>query len=158
MLDTMLLDAVDTARLLGLFKTFCENNAGHESQRKIRNILSMSKNKQNTIIEIFRREQKIELNDVESERMLELVKAFLNKTSYRTPIDREVKERLLNEQKQKCAICNCEIDIRAHADHIVPFKYVGDCLEDNWQLLCEHCNEAKNDSLDYQIKYLLKLL
>ena len=158
MLDTMLLDAVSTARILGLFKTFCEANIEHENQRKIRNILSMSKNKHQTIKEIFKREQKVELSDAESNRMLELITAFLNKTSFRTPIDRQLKEKILHEQKNKCAICNCEIDIRAHADHIVPFKYVGDCLENNWQLLCEHCNEAKNDSLDYQIKYLLKLL
>lgn len=158
MIDTILLDAVDNARLLGLFKTFCESNMDTESRRRIRNILSLSKNQNYTIKEIIRREQKTELTDMESKRMLELIIAFLNKTSFRTPIEKDLKEKLLISQNFKCAICNCDINIKAHADHIVPFKYVGDSLKNNWQLLCEHCNGAKSDSLDYQIKFLLKLL
>lgn len=158
MLNTELIKTVDNARILGLFKTFCENNANAEAQRRIRNILAKSKDDKNTVKEIIKREQKVILSDFESERMLVLVNAFLKKKSFRTSIKKELKERLLIIQNYKCAICNCDIDISSHADHIVPFKYVGDYLEDNWQLLCKHCNEAKNDSLDYQIKYLLKLL
>jgi len=158
MLSSTLFDMVDTARILGIFKTFCESNNTNEAQRKLRNILMLSKNKTYTIKEIIRREQKVELKEEEAERMNELITAFLNKSNFRKPIEERLKEKLLVKQHNKCAICNCEISIKAHADHIVPFKYVGDSLDDNWQLLCEHCNEAKNDSLDYQIRYLLKLL
>lgn len=157
MLDTILLSAVDNARILGIFKTFCEANNSSTSLKRLRNILSLSKNKPNTIKEIIKRELKVELTDYEALRMCDLITAFLNKSNFRKTIEDSLKNKLLIDQNSKCAICGCDINIRAHADHIVPFKYVGDCLENNWQLLCEHCNEAKNASLDYQIRYLLKL-
>ena len=157
MLDNILINKVSTARLLGIFKTICLENKNLIDQQKLRNILYRSKDRVFTIKEIVRRNQKIELTDAEYERLLELIEAFLNKKTYRKPIDINLKRNLLVKQNCKCAICSKNIDINSHADHIIPFKYVGDCLVNNWQLLCEHCNEAKNSSLDYEIKYLLKL-
>lgn len=158
MLDIKLINAVEEARILGIFKAFCENNDSVELKARIRNILAISKNPINTIKEIIKREQKILLNELESKRVYELILAFLNKKSFRSSIDKETKASMLITQKHKCAICDCNIDTNYHLDHIVPFKYVGDNLENNLQLLCQKCNEAKKDSLDYQIKYLLKLI
>ena len=157
MLDTNLINEFYNIRILGIFKTFCEANDNSRNRKRLRNIMTLSQNKTNTIKEIFKREYRIELNESEALRMNDLIKAFLNKSNYRKSITNSLKTKLLENQKRKCAICSCNIDIRAHADHIVPFKYVGDCLENNWQLLCKHCNEAKNDSLDYQIRHLLRL-
>lgn len=69
-----------------------------------------------------------------------------------------MKNSLLITQNHKCAICNIMINESAPADHIVPFKYVGDELSDNIQMLCKKCNEKKSDSIDYQIRFLLKLV
>lgn len=87
-----------------------------------------------------------------------LVQAFLAKSTYRKPISDETRKRLLEAQHYSCAICGQSIDMHAHADHIVPFAYVGDELPDNLQMLCAHCNEAKRESIDYQIRYLLNTL
>ena len=137
MIETELFNAVADARVLGIFKTFCENITSSESKRRLKNILSLSSKKEKTIGEIILREQKVELSNSESIRMLELINAFLNKNSFRKPIEKELKKKLLVAQDCRCAICKEYIDISSHADHIVPFKYVGDCLKDNWQLLCQ---------------------
>lgn len=158
MIDIVLSEEIENVKVLGIFKTFCKTHEKQDDIKRIRNILSLSKNKEKTVVELIKREQNVELNKSESLRMLELIKAFINKSSYRKPIEPLLKEKLLKQQECKCAICKTNIDINAHSDHIVPFKYVGDCLENNWQLLCQRCNEAKNDSLDYQIRYILKLL
>lgn len=158
MLGDELLNAINEARLLGIFKNFYDNNNDYQEKKKIRNVLALSKNKKYTIIEIIKREQKVELKDIEAERMLQYIIAFLNKKDFRISIDEKRKNRLLKKQHYKCAICSCDISEKSHTDHIVPFKYVGDCLENNLQMLCKHCNEAKNDSLDYQIRFLLKLI
>ena len=136
---------------------FFEKNNTPQLKSRLRNILFRSKNKEYTIQEIFKREYKKYLTKEDAKRMTELIIAFLNKSSFRKPIDIYLKEELLIKQDYKCAFCLKKIDIKAHSDHIIPFKYVGDCLQNNWQLLCEHCNKSKNDSLEYQIKILLNL-
>lgn len=151
-------DAIDTARLLGIFKDICMNNLDVASKSRLRNILYNSSNKVEMIKKMVANNYNETLDDMDCKKLIELIEAFLNKMSFRKIIHKSVKEDLLLKQENKCAICNCDIDITAHADHIVPFKYVGDELENNLQMLCRDCNEKKKTSLDYQIRYLLKLL
>ena len=112
----------------------------------------------NSIMKLVEREYGETLSDEKIDRLLLLVNAFLNKSSFRKVIDDSIRIKLLNQQNYKCAFCGKKIDINSHADHIVPFKYVGDELENNLQMLCSNCNEKKNDSIDYQIRYLLKIV
>ena len=147
---------INEVKVLVTFKEFCKS---YEDRRyQLRNILAYSKDKTRSIFEIVKREQNIELKDDECNRMAELVEAFLNKSEFRKPISKAEKEFLLIKQQNKCALCECLLDDKYHADHIIPFKYVGDELKNNWQMLCPHCNEKKSDSLDYQIRFLLKLI
>lgn len=149
---------INDAIILGYFKSFCDNHSSVNGKQRLRNMLRNSTNNTKTIARIFHYEMKIELNEAECNRMGQLVDSFLNKSTYRKKIDDSEKKILLHSQSSCCAICKSVIDIHAHADHIVPFKYVGDELAENIQMLCSCCNKKKNANIDYQIKYLLKLV
>lgn len=148
-------EAREDAIVLGSFKAFCSSHSKPEERQRVRNILERSSNEIATTVSMF---NDIQLDEHQSAFMLRLIHAFLNKSPYRKPIDESVKRGLLMDQNNRCAICGCEIDIHDHADHKVPFKYVGDALEDNLQMLCARCNEKKNASIDFQIRYLLKMV
>lgn len=150
--------ATAEAFLLGKFKTFCDRNVTTENRHRLRRIFDKSNDVGQTIENIFRIELNTTLSEVQIERMILLVNAHLNKKSYRRKISKEYRHFLLEQQFHRCKLCANIIDESAHADHIVPFKYVGDELENNLQLLCGHCNEAKNESIDYQIRKFLNLI
>lgn len=158
-MDTkVLLDSIEEAKILCIFKNVCNDYSNSVEKNKLRNILAVSPDKYNTIKQIMIRKYSVDMNDQQIERMLELIRAFLKKSDYRKNIPVELREKLLSNQEYKCFFCGKNIDISSHADHIVPFKYVGDELDDNLQMLCGTCNEKKSDSIDYQIRYLLKLV
>lgn len=80
------------------------------------------------------------------------------KSTFRKRVDEITRKSLFLKQDCKCAICGKNIDVSSPIDHIIPFKYVGDELANNLQMLCKSCNDKKNASLDYQIRFLLKLV
>lgn len=152
-----ILKELEEAQLLGLFKAFCDNRKTKESQQKYRNIFNRTPDPIMTVKQIILSEFGEEMSDGKARRLYDLMYAFLNKKSYRMNISDECKKKLLIGQNYKCAICGNTISIKDHADHIVPFKYVGDELSDNLQMLCSDCNLEKNASIDFQIRYLLNL-
>ena len=149
---------IKEAQLLGLFKQFCEKYTNKQLQNNFRNILYNTTDKERTIFNLFKNEYNYSMSDEETKRMIELLNAFLSKKSFRINYENDVKKMLLKKQSYKCAICGAEIDIKSHLDHIIPFKYVGDELDNNLQMLCTTCNLRKNASLDFQIRYYLNLL
>ncbi len=148
---------LDDVTVLCLFQRFCEKNNDVIAKQRLRNILSRSDDKRKTMKIMFVNEMRADLTDEAAERMRVLVEAFLKKSSYRKSISADTRIRLLKKQHFKCRFCKKDIDRRAHVDHIVPFRLVGDELQDNLQMLCQHCNEAKKASVDYEIKYLLHM-
>lgn len=82
--------------------------------------------------------------------------AFYRKKGYRIIYPQKVRQDLLHQQKSQCAICGSMIDIKAELDHIIPWKYVGDELDNNLQLLCFQCNRSKKASPLYQLQMLLR--
>lgn len=61
---------------------------------------------------------------------------------------------------RKCQICGAEtVLFKIHTkgplneavscavDHIIPFSKGGKCCDENFQLLCEHCNGSKRDKI-----------
>ncbi len=154
----MLENAIKEAQLLGIFKSICDNNSSTIKRRRLKNIIALTDNKIETIKIIVNRDYNIELNDKQANRLLELLNANFKKCNYRKQLDYYKKIELLIKQDYKCAICNCDIHQNYHADHIIPFKYVGDALDNNWQILCSRCNKKKKESFDYQIRYLLNLI
>lgn len=80
------------------------------------------------------------------------MKAHLRKKNSRNGIPFEIKKELFKKQKGKCVICKCALGdnwSKIHVDHIVPWDLVGDELDDNFQDLCEKCNEEKNANTNY---------
>ena len=152
-----LLPAWHEAIFLSRFKAFCNANSSPRAKQRLRNMFYDSSDIPGTVYALFSNSN-MALSKSECIQMTQLLYAFLNKSTIRNPIDLAVREDLLRKQDCKCAICKSPIDIHAHADHMIPFKYVGDRLDNNLQMLCPHCNKQKNESIDYQIRYLLKLI
>ena len=153
--DLKMNSLVEEARLLGRFKAFCENNSSVAAKQRIRNIYNNSSDASATTYSLICNELQVSLSTEECKRMRELIAAYLSKNEHRLKIPDSVTKKLLNDQNDKCAICEGHVDEHSHVDHIVPFKYVGDKLNNNYQLLCDKCNLKKNASLDYQIRFML---
>lgn len=153
--DDKLLVAVKEAQILGYFKIFCEKYGETTLKQRLRNIFSRVPDKANAVKNLFFNEFHLQLSDCEAERMAHLIEAFLRKSAFRRMITREERLALLKKQQFRCRFCGRPIDLTSHADHMIPFKFVGDELEDNLQMLCGHCNRSKNASLDYEIRFLL---
>ncbi|MCM1539082.1 MAG: HNH endonuclease [bacterium] len=149
---------ITEAQNLGLFRKFCDKNSTKDAQLRMRTIYRRSGNPIETTRTIFAREFDADLSDSDASRMFTLITSFLNKSDYRKPIGSSTRNALLQKQSHRCAICGRDIDAHAHADHVVPFKFVGDELDDNLQMLCTACNSKKNKSLDYQVRFFLRLI
>lgn len=148
--------SIQEAVNLGHFKLFCEKNTAGDARQRMRTIYSRTDDPIETTRHVFANEFGVALSGPEAERLFVLITSFLKKSDYRKGIENKRKTDLLKRQGHRCAICGCDIDVHAHADHIVPFKFVGDELDDNLQMLCSDCNLKKNASLDYQIRFLLR--
>ena len=88
--------------------------------------------------------------------MKNCIKAYFSKTSVREAATQEQKENLLIAQNNKCAICGRSITLQnMHVDHIIPWDYVGDVLENNYQGLCKDCNLAKSNHVAITVTNLI---
>ena len=109
---------------------------------------------------IVNRQFEYELTETDSQLMLAWFKAYFNKQSKRKAIPFEIKKKLFDSQNGKCAACGESLGndfSKIHVDHIVPWSLVGDELPDNYQVLCQFCNESKSANTDYIFKKLIKL-
>ncbi len=62
------------------------------------------------------------------------------------PIDKNVKQRLFEQQKSCCNACDVVLEIRHfEVDHIIPKAKGGGDYYENYQLLCGNCNRIKGD-------------
>lgn len=61
----------------------------------------------------------------------------------RTHISQTLKKRLIEEQKNSCAICRKSIQTVSEIDHIRPLSFGGTNDESNLQVLCPNCHATK---------------
>ncbi len=147
--------------LLCIFRKICskmEKNADYD--RSIRKLYVQSYDETQTAKMISERLSNIELDENESNLMNTWLKAHLNKQSIRQKIPESIKKQLYCSQKGICSLCGEPLGndwSKIHVDHIIPWKLVGDELDDNFQLLCPTCNECKGSKLEYTFNKLLNL-
>ncbi len=142
LMDNGLSNTRHSEKVIMTFIDFCEKNSSSASKKKIRDKLYTTYDRTKSIQNICLYMGHT-LTEEESKEMDLLIRANLNKSTFRNPVATRTKRDLLKRQNYRCACCDCMIDVHAHADHIIPFKYVGDELEDNFQMLCAECNHRK---------------
>ena len=85
--------------------------------------------------------------------MTEWIYDYLSKKDARASVPKERKTALLEKQSYCCACCGISIDLaNSHYDHDIPWTFVGDELENNYQMLCSYCNEHKSSRPYYMLK------
>jgi 5-methylcytosine-specific restriction endonuclease McrA len=98
----------------------------------------------------------VSLTDKEKNFINNLIIAYLRKSEFRRKVPQSQIDKLLGDQMYLCNICGQKLNKREyHIDHIIPFKYVGDELENNYQILCNKCNQSKGANLIYLLKIFL---
>ena len=84
------------------------------------------------------------------------IKAFMKKKPNRKQIPNSLRRELWNKQEQKCCSCGKKIHVdEGHVDHIVPWDYVGDELDNNYQVLCSDCNLHKSNHVALTVHSLI---
>ncbi len=142
--------------LLGVFEAICKDikkkNAKaieKEKFRKHSDKIVATKN-------IVKRYVGCYLSDEDYEELKTLLIAYFRAGEPRKKYDADFRECLIHKQGGRCAICQTDISSRtSHLDHIVPWDYVGDVLDENYQMLCETCNERKGTAAYFEISMLL---
>ena len=127
---------------------------------KIKKLYSQSVDAIETTSLIFQKKFSLSLDKVDSELIHSWIVAYFKKSTTRKRISKDVKLQLFKKQNGKCASCgeNLGSDLsKIHVDHIIPWVLVGDELADNYQDLCEFCNECKSSRTDFIFKQLIHL-
>ena len=160
--DEQIREEYQKSFMLNLFRKICvkmRNDSTYKS--KIQNLFRESFNKIMTVQIIVKREFDYDLTNEEAEIMYKWFDAHLKKSNRRKAIPLSVKLELYKKQNGKCAVCGENLgkdNSKIHVDHIIPWTLVGDELENNYQDLCDICNECKSASTDYIFKNLIKLI
>lgn len=97
------------------------------------------------------------LSDQEAKWLAECLRAHFKKKSVRRAIPPGQLAQLARQQENRCPCCGRDFDeigTAAQADHIIPWEFVGDELEDNLRLLCRDCNRNRGDRPEYILKQL----
>lgn len=148
--------------LLNIFQKTCVRMERDLSfKAKVKNLFRQSYNKVETVQAIIKNELNYDLSTEDAEIMLLWFEANLRKAPRRKSIPASIKEELYKKQNGKCMVCGEDLGTdwsKIHVDHIIPWKLVGDELPDNYQDLCETCNECKSARTDYIFKSMIKLI
>ena len=142
--------------LLGVFETICKEmkkqNVKNVEKEKFRN----HKDKIVATKLLVKKYAGCQLDEDGYIFMKDLLSAHFRTGDARKRFDVTYREFLTKQQHGLCAICKCPITAQtAHLDHIIPWEYVGDALECNYQMLCETCNERKGSATYFEFSMLL---
>lgn len=143
--------------LVSIFETIALEMSDVDIRKKIKQRYLNSVNKIITTQRIVYEKTRCKLNNEESEIVCKYLYAFFTKNSLRKNYDNSIRCILLNQQHEKCNICNQQINNSvAELDHIIPWSLVGDKLGiANLQMLCRDCNRRKSKNTAYNLKMFL---
>ena len=150
-----------TAFLLNIFQKMCSRmNKDSVYNKHIMTLYSESFDKTSTIVLIVEKDYSFHL-DAEDARLFCLwFEAHRRKDISRKVPPKSLKVELIRKQNGFCSSCGQLLGkdySKIHVDHIIPWVLVGDELKDNYQVLCDTCNECKNSRTDFMFKNLIKL-
>lgn len=147
--------------LLNMFKKLVVMMKRDDSMRlRIRKLFLQTTDAEMTTQIIISKYFNFDLTAEDSHTMFQWLNAHFNKQPTRKPISAEFKLQLCQLQNGKCAVCGEDLGTdlsKIHVDHIIPWVLVGDELADNYQCLCQTCNECKSAHTDYIFKKLINL-
>lgn len=147
--------------LLNLFQKLCVRMSKNpDIKKRIQNLYRQSYNKTETTGLVVKREFDYDMTVDEADLFYTWIMAHFKKSNTRKTLPLELKKALYEKQHGVCVACGEELGSewkKIHIDHIIPFKLVGDELNDNYQVLCDVCNECKSARIDYIFKSMLKL-
>lgn len=155
--EEVLFDALHRDILESILSEICEymkeNDSDYISMRKI---YFRSSNDIDAIKQIVQNVCHLSLPEQDLEWLNNCVKAFMNKKTHRNQLSSALRRELWNQQGKKCSICGKEISAEeGHVDHIVPWDYVGDELDNNYQVLCSDCNLHKSNHVALAVHSLI---
>lgn len=151
------------AVLLTFFKKMCvQMNNDTTYKQKVQTLYRQTHDKIMTTRILIEKKFNVSLDDNEASLVNAWITAYLTKTSQRNSkfTNINVKKELFKKQNGLCASCGEKLGddwAKIHVDHIIPFVLVGDMLLDNYQDLCETCNECKSSKVNFIIGKKLKI-
>lgn len=99
---------------------------------------------------------KTNISEEEYQILAQYFNAYFSKDDFRKQFDKELKSVLIADQGCKCAICKGNINQNnAHLDHKIAWDYVGDKLLNNYQMLCQTCNDRKSNFVGFELSNIL---
>lgn len=141
---------------LSIFEVVCRVLEDKALELTVRSRLRNSRSQVLFIKEFIQEICGCQLSDEESNEILNLLTAYFNKRDTRKVYSEVLRHRLLAEQKFECNICSTSIKLStSELDHIIPWTYVGDELDNNLQMLCTECNRRKGKSIHFHLKMFL---
>ena len=164
-LDLLALNGIDIAvfneklhntLLLGVFEVVCKEIKKQDSKTEERANFRKCQNKIIPTKRIVKQYAGCTLSSDDYEKMALWLAAFFSTGDPRKKFDIAYRQQLTQQQGGQCAICKTSITATSsHLDHIIPWDYVGDQLENNYQMLCETCNERKGSATYFEFSMLL---
>lgn len=142
--------------ILGVFEALCKGIIANGSITEEKERFRKYSDKTIAVKRLVEKYTGCIMSQPEYDIMANYIHAFFAKETRRKSFETAFRQRLLDSQGNECAICKAGIDLStSHLDHIIPFKYTGDILPDNYQMLCETCNSRKGTAAYYEISMLL---
>lgn len=147
---------VYTSLLLSVFENICLKMNDKNIRQDILSEFHRSYNHIDTTENIVLTYTGSRLSRCECEKIFDWLVAYFRKSTTRRIYSKDFKMKLLAIQNNKCMTCGKIISYNdSELDHIIPWHYVGDELENNLQMLCSNCNERKGKSINFKLKMLL---
>lgn len=149
-------ESIYNTLLLSIFEVLCLKMKDSNIKQEILSSFHKSQNYINTVENIVFKFTGCLISQSECEIISKWLIAYFRKDGRRKVYTKDFKISLLTNQSNKCKICGKDISYcDSELDHIIPWDFVGDELENNLQMLCNTCNARKGRSIEFQLKMLL---
>lgn len=143
--------------LLSLFeKIYIELQSNPVKKKRLLTKLRNSNNEELMIKNFLYEKYDIKISDHSATLITKWLICYYRKNGVRAKYSKNFKEELLNKQNCSCNTCQKTIRLEnSHLDHIIPWAFVGDELENNLHFLCTDCNYSKSKSVTFLFSTLL---